>query len=188
MTALMTGQMARPGVYMSFRHPDVRVVSGGERKLEGAPNNLYHRLPLVLVVPLVPVLGGLFAMAFPFIIFGAFLKAVGEWIWSVHTRRTGDVVKWGVYLGVSRPAVAYVGQTGETLEGRPGTRYVRLPTALVVLGCPMIGLLYVLFLPSIMLLALLWLALSAGIKRLGRSMAASTSSTTPDDVAHCTQP
>lgn len=171
MTAYTAGQFVPNGVYLSLRRADVHVISGGETKLQGLQGVLYHRLPLVAFVALVPVLGGLFAMSFPFVIFAAFAKAVGEWIWQSRTYRTGEAVRWGVYLGVSRPAVACVTQTGDALQSKADARFIRLPTTLVVLMSPLLGLLYVLFLPAIMAVVLVgFIAAVVVAKRAGKEL------------------
>lgn len=171
MTTITAGQLAGEGVYLSFRYPDVQVVSGDETKLNGIPGAQYHKLPLIAVVAFAPIIGGLFAVFFPFIIFAAFVRAVGEWIWRTRTYRTGETVPWGIYIGVSRPAVAYVGQSGTALRHIANVRFVRLPTLLVVLGCPVLGLLYVLLFPALMTLALMAFVIAALMsKLLGRPL------------------
>jgi hypothetical protein len=153
MLAIQTGQLAPAGVYLSLRHVDMQVVSGAERYLRGLPGATYKRLPLVAVVVLGPIIGGLFAMGLPLIILAAFTKAVFEYISKFRTYQTGESVRWGVYLGLTRPGVAHVGATGEKLRGHEGVRYLRIPTLLVVVLSPLLGLLYVILFPAILAVA-----------------------------------
>lgn len=153
MLAIQTGQLAPAGVYVSVRHADLQVVSGAERFLRGLPGATYRKLPLIAVVVLGPVVGGIFAISLPFIIFVAFAKAVLEYVSKFKTYGAGEAAPWGVYLGLTRPAVTYIGATGEELKGKSGTRFMRLPTLLVLIGSPFLGLLYVILFPAILAVA-----------------------------------
>lgn len=154
MGTLRAGQPAETGVYVALRPPDLRFVSGGETRLEGLEGAEYRRFPLWFVIPLAPALGAFFAVAFPVVIFASFLRAIADWIGGTRLHRTGDVVRWGIYLGLTRPSVAVVETSGAVLEGTPRVPYIRLPTFVVVLGCPLLGLLYVTIFPALVTVAL----------------------------------
>lgn len=154
MSAVQTGEAAPPGVYVSIKPPDIRVVSGAESMLTGLPGASYIKLPLWTVMVVGPAYGAVFALGLPFMIFFAFFNAIREYMVGFRTYEAGELVKWGVYLAYSRPAIAHVTATGERLEGQAGTRYIRLPSLLVVLFSPLLGLLYIMLFPIILAVAL----------------------------------
>jgi hypothetical protein len=72
---------------------------------------------------------------------------------AVHS---GDRVKAGVYLAPSTFDVKYVGAEGETLQGKEAVAYRKVPTALLMIGGPILGGLFVVAFPLIMLGALVY--------------------------------
>jgi len=168
MSTVQSGQAAPPGVYISIKPPDLRVVSGAEPTLGGLPGAEYYKLPLVAVVVLGPVFGGVFAMSLPFMVFLAFGNAVREYIGGFRTFRAQEIAPWGVYLGYNRLTLAHVTASGERIEGRAGTRYIRLPSLLVVLFSPLLGLLYIMVFPVLLAVALLTVFLHLLMRLVGR--------------------
>jgi len=143
------GKAVPAGVYFSVRHLDLRVVTDEDAVLTGKEGVSYRRSPLFVVALLAPVLGGLFVMALPFVIFTSFAHVLLAKVARLRTYLAGEQVPWGVYLAVNRPAVRHVSASDEVLTGKPGTRFVRIPTWLLVLASPAVGALYVLFFPLI---------------------------------------
>lgn len=152
------GHPVGSGLYVSFRNWDLQIVSGDDEAVEMGEG--YRRIPLLMLVVLSPVIGGVYAMAFPAIIFGAFLRAIREQVgqWRLYT--SGERVGWGVYVGLNRLCVSYVSASDEVLEGERATRFARVPTWLVILGSPLIGLLYVILFPFLLGAALFTVLLS----------------------------
>jgi hypothetical protein len=168
MSMVQSGQAAPPGVYVSLKPLDLRVVSGADSVLGGLPGASYRRYPLATVVILGPVFGGVFAMSLPFMVFLAFGNAVREYLAGFRTYRAGEIAKWGVYLGYNRPALAHVTATGARIEGRAGTRYIRLPSLLVVLFSPLLGLLYIMVFPILLAVATLTVLLHLLMRLIGK--------------------
>lgn len=152
------GQSAGSGLYVSLRDWDLQIVSGDDDPVEMGEG--YRRIPLLMLVVLSPVIGGVYAMAFPAVIFGAFIRAFRDQVgqWRLYT--SGERVSWGVYVGLNRPCLSYVGASDEPLEGAQATRFARVPTWLVILGSPLIGLLYIVLFPFLLGAALLTVLLS----------------------------
>jgi hypothetical protein len=67
----------------------------------------------------------------------------------------GQSVREGVYVGVTHLGARYVSAPDEALEGEPGQRFVRVPTALMLLASPFVGAAYVVAFPFIAAMALL---------------------------------
>ena len=74
---------------------------------------------------------------------------------TTQTFRTDARAPYGVYLSTRPLDVRFVGADGETLEGRPGVGYRRLPTALVVAAGPLFGALFVVAFPVLVAIGLL---------------------------------
>lgn len=154
MNTYVTGEAVGSGLYMSWKQRDLRIVTETEQVLDGEPEAIYRRIPLWMLVALAPVLGGLYAMAFPVIIFSALLKVVAENVGAFRVHTAGEEAPWGVYVALNHMAVAHVTATGERLGGEVGTRFLRVPTWLLVVGSPLVGGAYVLFFPVILAVAL----------------------------------
>ena len=154
MNTYVTGESVGSGLYLSWRQRDLRIVTESEQVLDGEPEGIYKRIPLWMLVVLAPVLGGLYAMAFPVIIFSSLLQVVAEQIGAFKVHEAGEATEWGVYVAMNHMAVSHVSATGERLGGEVGTRYLRVPTWLLVVGSPIVGGFYVVFFPVILAVAL----------------------------------
>ncbi len=89
-------------------------------------------------------------------------------------RYTGNqVVKKGIYLSLTRRDLATIESDSDILPGASDERYVKIPpVAMIVLG-PIMGLLYVIFLPFIsfaMVLGLMAHKAFLGFRFVGRSL------------------
>ncbi len=102
------GETARYGLYLSAWPPDVRFVSADGETLEGVDRASYMRLPTLLVVLLGPVIGGLFVLLFPLVVFAAVAYGVG----TLVTRKGAKLV--GRDAAVPEPVEA------ETPQGNGG--------------------------------------------------------------------
>lgn len=76
MKTYRNGDSARYGLYVSIWMPDARFVSSDGEPLEGHTGTKYVRIPSVFLALLAPVLGGVFVVAFPFLVFAAAVAAV----------------------------------------------------------------------------------------------------------------
>jgi len=150
-----SGEPAPSGVYVNLRRLDVRIVSGDEPRLTGLPGVDYRRLPLAAVIVLGPVFGGTFAMSLPFIVLLAFGQATLEYVRSFRVCESGEPARWGVYLGINRPAWVHLVADGDRLPGSSGTLYVRIPSFFVVILSPIWGFVYVAGLPVVLAVAML---------------------------------
>ncbi len=59
----------------------------------------------------------------------------------------GQQVDGGFYLNTRSAEIVPLGPRGGTLDGRQGTWYLRVPAILMLLVAPVLGALYVVFLP-----------------------------------------
>jgi hypothetical protein len=164
------GQAAPIGVYISVRHLDMRVITGDDETLAGKEGVAYRRSPLLLIALLGPVLGGLFVMAMPFIIFAAFAHALLGRVAGFRTYLAGEQVPWGVYVGLNRPVVRHVSGSGEVLTARPGIRFVRVPTWLLLLASPALGGLYVVLFPLILAFAMVSVLVHLVVAAIGHAL------------------
>jgi hypothetical protein len=65
------------------------------------------------------------------------------------TNRGGDLVKGGYYWHLEKWDATFVEAPAGELPGGPGEVYRRIPTALMLLAAPIMGALFVIFLPFI---------------------------------------
>ena len=70
------GESVPYGVYFSGRPLDIHIVTAEGDALEGKPGVAYRRMPTLIAVAAGPVIGGVFVMAFPVVIFAALVLAV----------------------------------------------------------------------------------------------------------------
>jgi hypothetical protein len=152
-------QNAPSGIYVSPSHLDVRLVDRGDERLHGKDDATYYRVPFSLLIVAGPILGAIFAMAFPVVVFYALVSGIVERLASPRkllpdTCDAGQSVREGVYVGVTHLGARYVSAPNEALEGEPGQRFVRVPTALMLLASPFVGAAYVVAFPFIAAMAL----------------------------------
>jgi hypothetical protein len=83
----------------------------------------------------------------------------------------GEVVKRGIYLSLKRKDLVTIEKESELLLGGGNDSYVKIqPLAMIVVG-PLIGLIYVIFLPFISFAMIVWLIANKtwlGVRRFGR--------------------
>lgn len=156
MKRYLENSTAPAGIYVSIHSFDVRVNDGNDTRLVGKPGAEYFRIPFAALVVAGPVLGALFAMAFPFVVFAALLTGMSKHAAAartatktVHTWQAGQAAREGVYVATNRLAVRHVSAPQELLPGDAGTRYLRVPTLLLLLCSPAIGALYVVTFPFV---------------------------------------
>jgi hypothetical protein len=65
------------------------------------------------------------------------------------TNRGGDLVRGGYYWNLKKWDATFVETPAGELPGNPGEVYRRIPTALMLLAAPIMGALFVIFLPFI---------------------------------------
>lgn len=160
MKTYTSGSKAPAGIYLAPRDLDLRILTENEQELAGKAGAEYKQVPLYLIVLFAPLIGAIFALGFPAVIFAAFAHVLFK---SVRTYRAGEAVGWGVYFGFNRPAISYVSEEGERLAGKAGTKYLRLPSLLLVLASPVAGGFFVLAFPVILAAATVT-ALVSGVR------------------------
>ena len=72
----------------------------------------------------------------------------------MKTYSAGVPSRYGVYVSPRHLDVRVVGAEDEILEGKPGARYLRIPTLLLVAAAPAIGGAFVLLFPLVIIGAL----------------------------------
>ena len=65
----------------------------------------------------------------------------------MKTYQTGEKVGYGVYLSFRSLDLRFVGADDESLEGRSGREYVRIPSVLLIALAPVIGGVFVMAFP-----------------------------------------
>jgi len=111
------GTMVKGGFYFNRDKLDLITVSGKEGKLPGADGQRYMRVPVLAVVLLAPVLGGLFVMFMPFIGFALVFQHLGRLMVSGVKRATRGLLS--VVTPTWRPGEAYfAGKEGEKKQAK----------------------------------------------------------------------
>jgi hypothetical protein len=113
MTTFESGTAVKSGYYVDTAGFAVATVSSDGGKLPGAPGNRWVRVPVLAVMAVAPILGGLFVLALPFIGFG-----LGAWALG---RAVGAKIKGGAAEIAATMASPLA--TGEAhLTGAPGAK------------------------------------------------------------------
>jgi hypothetical protein len=109
---LNAGTMVKGGFYFNRDKLDLITVSGKQGLLPGADGQRYLRVPVLAVLFLAPVLGGLFVMFMPFIGFALVFQHLGRLMVS-GAKRAGRALAF-VVTPTWRPGEAYfAGKEGE---------------------------------------------------------------------------
>jgi hypothetical protein len=117
---LTAGTMARGGFYFNRDKLDLIAVSGKEGLLPGADGQRYLRVPVLAVLFLAPLLGGLFVMFMPFIGFVLVFQHLGRLSIS-GVRRAARGLAF-VVAPTWRPGEAYfAGKEGEKKQAKEST-------------------------------------------------------------------
>lgn len=88
----------------------------------------------------------------------------------MRRNRGGDAVVRGYYWSMAKWEVTCIEQDGSRLPGDYQARYVRVPVGLLLVAAPVMGLLFVMFLPFIGVALLLQHLTVAAVERLGQAM------------------
>lgn len=88
----------------------------------------------------------------------------------MRRNRGGDTVVRGYYWSMAKWEVTCIEQDGSPLPGGYQRRYVRVPVGLLLVAAPVMGLLFVIFLPFIGVALLLQRLAVAAVERLGQAM------------------
>ena len=102
---LTAGTLVKGGFYFNRDKLDLITVSGKEGPLPGADGQRYLRVPVLAVLLLAPVLGGLFVMFMPFIGFALVFQHLGRLMVS-GAKRAGRSLLF-VVTPTWRPGEAY---------------------------------------------------------------------------------
>ena len=114
---MTAGTMVKGGFYFNSDKLDLIAVSGKEGMLPGADGQRYWRVPVLAVILLAPVLGGLFVMFMPFIGFALVFQHLGRLMVS-GAKRAGRGLLF-VVTPTWRPGEAYfAGKEGEKKQAK----------------------------------------------------------------------
>ena len=106
------GTLVKGGFYFNRDKLDLVAVSGKQGTLPGAEGQRYFRVPVLAVIALAPVLGGLFVVFMPFIGFALVLQHLGR-LTLAGAKRAGRGLLF-VVTPTWRPGEAYfAGKEGE---------------------------------------------------------------------------
>ncbi|HAR42188.1 MAG TPA: hypothetical protein DCS07_06095 [Bdellovibrionales bacterium] len=70
----------------------------------------------------------------------------------MKTYKSGTQVQYGIYISPKALDFRFVGADNETLEGKSGAQYYRLPTLIAILSAPALGGLFVMTFPVIVVI------------------------------------
>lgn len=154
MTSAIHGGAAVPGgYYLNVSRWAIEVAGeGGARLPEG--KGTWRRIPAAAALILTPILGGLFLLALPLIGFGCMLQALGARAARgakevVMAYTGGSTVKSGYYWCPRSWTVNVIPPEGGRLPGEGDARYVKVPFPLLFVVVPVMGALFLVFLPFI---------------------------------------
>jgi hypothetical protein len=117
---MTAGTRVKGGFYFNRDKLDLITVSGKEGLLPGADGQRYLRVPVLAMLLLAPVLGGLFVMFMPFIGFALVLQHLGRLTVS-GVKRAGRGLMF-VVTPTWRPGEAYfAGKEGEKKQAKEAT-------------------------------------------------------------------
>lgn len=114
---MTAGTLVKGGFYFNRDKMDLIAVSGKEGMLPGADGQRYLRVPVLAVLLLAPLLGGLFVMFMPFIGFALVFQHLGRLMLS-GVKRAGRGLLF-VVTPSWRPGEAYfAGKEGEKKQAK----------------------------------------------------------------------
>lgn len=148
-SAIHGGAAVHGGYYFNASRWAIEVVEhDGARLPEGAGG--WRRIPAAAALALTPVLGAMFLVALPFIGFGCMLHALARGAREAVMAYTGgSEVKAGYYWSPRSWKVEVVPPEGGRLPGPGGARYVKVPFPLLLVIVPVLGAMFLVFLPLI---------------------------------------
>ena len=92
----------------------------------------------------------------------------------MKTYQSGQKVKYGIYVAPKAWDARFVGADDETLDGKDNAEYIHLPSALLLLATPIMGGVFVLAFPLIVIgwcFGAIGLVIARGVKSLVESQA-----------------
>ncbi len=72
----------------------------------------------------------------------------------MKTYQTAELAPYGLYLSFKPFDLSFVGAEGEALEGQPQAKYSRIPTPMLIVLSPVIGGVFVIAFPILVLVAI----------------------------------
>ena len=114
---MTAGTLVKGGFYFNRDKLDLITVSGKEGLLPGAEGQRFLRMPVLAVLLLAPVLGGLFVMFMPLVGFALVFQHLGR-LMLAGVKRTGRALAF-VITPTWRPGEAYfAGKEGEKKQAK----------------------------------------------------------------------
>ena len=148
-SAIHGGAAVHGGYYFNPARWAIEVVErDGMRLPEG--KGTWRRIPAAAALALTPILGAMFLVALPFIGFGCMVHALARSAREAVMAYTGgSEVKSGYYWCPRSWKVEVVPPEGGRLPGPGGVRYVKVPFPLLFVVVPVLGALFLMFLPLV---------------------------------------
>jgi hypothetical protein len=114
---MTAGTLVKGGFYFNRDKLDLITVSGKEGLLPGAEGQRFLRVPVLAVLLLAPLLGGLFVMFMPLIGFALVFQHLGR-LMLAGAKRTGRALAF-IVTPTWRPGEAYfAGKEGEKKQAK----------------------------------------------------------------------
>ena len=88
----------------------------------------------------------------------------------MKTYQNGSQVEYGIYVSPKSIDCRFVGADSETLDGKPNATYYRLPTLLAVAAAPVLGGLFVMTFPIIVVMMFLSAVIRIGVEEVSAWM------------------
>ena len=188
-SAIHGGAAVHGGYYFNPARWAIEVVErDGMRLPEG--KGTWRRIPAAAALALTPVLGAMFLVALPFIGFGCMVHALARSAREAVMAYTGGCeVKSGYYWCPRSWKVEVVPPEGGRLPGPGGVRYVKVPFPLLFVVVPVLGALFLMFLPVIgfaLLAQGLVKRIIGGVKTSAEDLAANVTPGWAPGAAHLT--
>jgi len=180
------GELVGKGTYLGIRSGEFISVQEREQ-LPGTAEASYRKVPLLALLVVGPLLGLAFVIFLPaaapvalaYVAVGKVRAKMGSYRQMLQRQYyPGEALAQGAYINLRSWELVTV-EEGDTVETVPGTRYMRIPVAAVLLLGPFVGLVFVLLLPMLVpiVLAILILhkvqASTAGLRAMSLPMAVS---------------
>jgi hypothetical protein len=173
-SAIHGGAAVHGGYYFNPARWSIEVVErDGMRLPEG--KGTWRRVPAAAALALTPILGAMFLVALPFIGFGCMVHALARSAReAVMAYTSGREVRSGYYWCPRSWKVEVIPPEGGRLPGPGGARYVKVPFPLLFVVVPLLGALFLMFLPLIgfgLVAHAVVLRLSGGVRKSADDLA-----------------
>lgn len=148
-SAIQGGAAVHGGYYFNASRWAIEVVERDGMRLPAGRGG-WRRIPAAAALALTPILGAMFLVALPFIGFGCMLQALARRAREAVMAYTGgSEVRSGYYWSPRSWKVEVVPPEGGRLPGPGGARFVKVPFPLLFVVVPVLGAVFLVFLPLV---------------------------------------